>query len=358
MLYPVLGLAGHFTAWCRVVVYELAKPLGRVEDAENLPGGLADIGKSLLSSGADHLVFSAGRPDLELVASIRESGRAFLYPVADPRRAVLHMIKVGKLDHLLAVRLLSGDCSCLAGLVDAPNCVRLELRDALQDPVGAIWKIATAFNIEASDAEVRSVLAKTRDILTKAVDPEEGGDDPRSALIEECGETLGASIDYLMSGFEPALLGEPNASLIITRDFFLAGDPPHDHVTTPLDMTGRARFLVFGPYMHIPAGDWSVRFVVAFSSEAQGTLCAVDIGASDGPAYHELGRSSFTISAKGRMEITMNFEHKDPLTSIQVRLATEKAVFDGKIAVGFAEFRKRLPQADEDLNQLSDFSQS
>lgn len=350
MIYTVLGLPGPFTSWCRVVLCELIAERGERASDTHIAGSLADIATELMRRDEEHLVFSAGRPDVALTARLKEFRRPILLALSDPRQGALHLFRSGKADERTSVRLISGDCSCLVGFNDTDHVTRLHLEDALADPLSAIQRIGAAFGLRADAMQARRVLERTVTQLADTTGPDNGGADPKAGLVESYGEALGAAADYVLGGFEQLLAGDRDAPLIITKEFFLAGDPPHDHVTHPLDMTGRARFIAFGPYMHIPAGAWSLRYVVGFSAEAMGTPCIIDVGVSEGPVYHELTRAHMAVSSRGRMEISLSFEITDPLMPLQVRLLTEKAIFDGRMAIGYAEFRRKAHHEAGDLD--------
>ncbi|NBN62706.1 hypothetical protein GWI72_08790 [Microvirga tunisiensis] len=350
MIYTVLGLPGPFTRWCRAVVCELIAARGERAADTHIPGSLADIATELLRSGTDHLVVSAGRPDVALMARLKEYRRPMLLALSDPRQAALHLFRAGKADERTSVRLISGDCSCLVDFHGVDHVTRLHVDEALADPLSAIQRIADVYGLATDAAGARRILERTVTDLAATTGHDNGGPDARAGLVESFGEAVGAAADYILGGFDQMLAGNRDVPLIITKEFFLAGDPPHDHVAQPLDMTGRARFIAFGPYMHIPAGAWALRYVVGFSAEAMGTPCIIDVGVSEGPVYHELTRAHMVVSSRGRMEISLSFEITDPLMPMQVRLLTEKAIFDGRMAIGYAEFRRKSHHDAGDLD--------
>jgi len=352
MIFPIVGLPGPFTSWCRIAAHKLLEGTGHTADQNHFTGGLADIARQYLKTNADHLVFSVSRPDLEMTAALKSTGRPILFASSDPRRAVLHLIRGGNADHRTAIRILSGDCSCLVAFMGHEHLVTLTAHSARQDILGAVGVIAKTFQLDADPSLIRHVASETADLLTSMTDPDNGGTDPVQGLGETLSDGLGRSAEFILAGFQQFLARDHSVPIIVTKELFLAGDPPHDHVEAPLDMTGRPRFIAFGPYVHIPAGKWMLRFVVSFSEEAIGLPCIVDVGVSDIHGFQELTRTHVVVSTAGRMEVTLSFQLEDPLTPLQVRLATDKSVFDGKLAIGFAEFRLNTDRPDADLERL------
>jgi hypothetical protein len=340
MIFPILGLPGPFTSWCRDVAAKCLTLNGYKVTTADLSGSLADVGRQLILGNTDHLVFSVARPDKDLTPVLKQSNTPILLTSSDPRRAILHSVNLANLDLQTAIRSLTGHCSCLWNFSGKDAAVHsIHFSEALQNPHAAVQKIADIYNLPASQPMIDRVVIETRPTLEAMTAPENGGHDPLEELAKKFSVEEVRTIGYLFDGFERHLEGQHSAPLIVTKELFLNGDPPHDHVSAPLDMTGRPKFVVFGPYIHIPAGTWMLRLVVSLSEEAIGTPLIIDVGASDAAGYRELTKTHVVVSTEGRMDVTMSFQLDDPLASLQVRIATERSTFDGLLAFGFTEFR-------------------
>src|SRR5207302_2391795 len=62
--------------------------------------------------------------------------------------------------------------------------------------------------------------------------------------------------------------------IIWTRDLFIDGSGQSP--TEPIDVTGNARNLIYGPYIQLPPGQWTARVVVGVSPETVGSTFLVD----------------------------------------------------------------------------------
>lgn len=349
MIYPILGLPGPLTSWCREVLAMLLEATGAKVDKSHLAGGLEEIGRKVLTIQADHLVFTVCRPDKDLAAVLSALQQPILSALSDPRRAALHLINSGgKLDPLTAVRTLSGDCSCLVTMNGQKHLVPLTFEDVQASPLSEIRRIAQIYGLSPSQGVLQEITERTAPIVDAMTEPENGGLNPQEILKETLDPGHTRAIEFLLGGLERQLKGRADAPLIATKELFLCGDPPHAPVSTSLDLTGRSRFIAFGPYIHIPPGMWMLRFVISFSEEAVGIPCVIDVGASDSLGYHELTRTHVVVSTSGRMDVTLAFQLDDPLAALQVRLMTEKPIFDGRLAVGFAEFRLKSERDNDD----------
>jgi hypothetical protein len=105
-----------------------------------------------------------------------------------------------------------------------------------------------------------------------------------------------------------------------------------------VDLTGPARCLCFGPYLHLPAGRWSARI-------------AVEIAGSSGPIefraeiYTETGQQNFpaVLSGNGRYEVSIGFVAAEPLLPIQIRLFTDRGEIEGCLGFGGVRLRWEGP---------------
>lgn len=348
MINAILGLPGPLTNWCREVVTLLLEATGADVDKSHMGGTLEELGERVLTSQAEHHVFSVCRPDKGLAAVLRKTQKPILFAVSDPRRATLHLINGSKLDPLTAIRTLSGDCSCLVTMVGHNNLIPITFDAVLTNPFGEASRIAQAYSLTPSQKVLEAIVERCIPIHQSMTEAENGGTIPSEILKTTLSAEDIRAVEFLLGGLERQIYGQTDAPLIATKELFLNGDAPHDPVNAPLDMTGRSKYVVFGPFIHIPPGAWMLRFIMSFSEEAIGIPCVVDVGATDKLGFRELTRTHVIISTAGRMDVSLAFQLEDPLASLQVRLMTEKPVFDGRMAVGFAEFRRKTSQDHED----------
>src|SRR5438876_184333 len=59
-----------------------------------------------------------------------------------------------------------------------------------------------------------------------------------------------------LDGYVEHFAGRGLGKLLWSRDLFFVGDDPQQTADGPIDITGRVRNLVFGPYMILPPGSW------------------------------------------------------------------------------------------------------
>jgi len=132
---------------------------------------------------------------------------------------------------------------------------------------------------------------------------------------------VGPYITYLTSGNLPPIIWE--------RELFFLGDRPRERATGVIDVTGRARRLLHGPYIMLPPGSWALSLNLLFSRETTEHDFLLEV-IVDRPI------SSRTIrpQAEGIFEVSIAFALEATTDHpVVIRLSTQRAAFDGTVAV-------------------------
>ena len=121
---------------------------------------------------------------------------------------------------------------------------------------------------------------------------------------------------------------------------FLFGDTPDQPAPAVADITGGARVLFYGPYFHLPPGEWAVRMVLAFSSETRGLPFRLQVFARS----RMIAWTSFRPAEGGAFEGTFRLSHLEPEQPLEIQLINDEGVLEGHMALGQLTFlRTRWP---------------
>lgn len=94
-----------------------------------------------------------------------------------------------------------------------------------------------------------------------------------------------------------------------------------------LDLTGRPRFLAFGPYITMPTGRWTARFRVAFDDYASRYLFRADWGQVEHYASYEFRPGKAGVY---QMEITFEWSERG---ACEFRFILREGAFHGEVAI-------------------------
>ena len=153
----------------------------------------------------------------------------------------------------------------------------------------------------------------------------------------------GATIIRSTKGLVDNVLGQKPEEIVWNREFFYDGTTRTSPPPVTVDMTGPARCLFYGPYLHLPAGRWEARIFLGFSPQTTDTSLKVDLYTDDVQAnfYSRVKRG-------GIYAMPITFEVSDPRQPIQIRIFIERGEIDGQMGLGMVRLK---PVEDEPREQ-------
>jgi hypothetical protein len=331
MLYFVIGLPGRFTTWCSSVVAALgsrsAAPCPVVE-----ANTLGDIARALLRGNASHMVISAQAPGSRLRSVLAAVDRPLVIAQGDPRRACAELGAAG-LPVAAAVRQVASSCGAIRDFAPVRSVLMLQADLDATNPTATVRKIADHFGLAIADRDLVRVLDE--------VGPASFAED--SAFAERWWNDLADSEHALLRGaLSPYLpdAADPHAvALYWPADLFLQGDRPGESAAGAIDITGRARCLLHGPYILLPSGNWSLALIVGFSREAADNEFLVEVATDSQLASARL-RPHQESQLTAQLSFTIDDSSDHP---IAIRLSTQRAAFDGLVRLRGASLLRHEP---------------
>src|SRR5262249_10113018 len=152
------------------------------------------------------------------------------------------------LDPIAATRAVAGSCASVLNYTARTDSLVLRGETHGNDPLGTAQAIAKHFclGVEPSQIE-RSVTALVEIGITPV---------PRdSSAWWNCLEEPKREIAVgALDGYIHHFAGRGMGKITWARDLFFVGDEPLHPADRPIDITGRIRNLVFGPYVILPPG--------------------------------------------------------------------------------------------------------
>lgn len=322
MLYFVIGLPGHFAAWCDAVVLRLLRHAQG--GAEALAADtLYDVAAAAIRTGTSHAVVISRQPGGRLRAVLTEAERRFVVALDDPRLAMMDLADRDNPDVPAAAAAIASSCGAIARYDRCPGALVLRASAAAADPVAAAASIAAHLAFKIDPGAIAGIVAGLAEEGISAGAPEAArrwhalDADPRGWAER----ALASYINYFNNG---AL-----TPIIWVRELFFRGDQPGERASWIIDITGRARSLLHGPGILVAAGNWLVTVRLLFSREATEHEFLVELLA-DRP----MGETTFQPEREGGLEVsfalTLDETTNRPLT---IRLSNRRAAFDGACAM-------------------------
>jgi hypothetical protein len=135
--------------------------------------------------------------------------------------------------------------------------------------------------------------------------------------------------------------------IIWEADLFFANEERLPAVG-PIDITGLGRILVFGPYINLTPGPWSATIVTGFSAETAGIGFIIEVYAGA-----QLATARVQPAGEQVIECTLQFTIEDSVDQpVEIRIISERAAFDGRLALGYVSLLTRAGVRSETEQQL------
>lgn len=344
MIFFSIGLPGPLVEWCDAVIAWLAqRAIGLVDVVS--ANTLQELGLALVKSRASHFVIASRLPNDDLRKAIVENGNRFIIALDDPRAAFQNLVTRHGVDPIAATRAVAGSCACLLDYSISNNALVLRAGQDGRDPFGTAEAIAQHFGLDLAPSEIAQgveTLAET------GVNP----------LLNEfnawwdCLDDLNREVaNGALEGYIDHFSGRGLGKITWARDLFFIGDDPSQLAKQSIDITGRIRNLLFGPYIILPPGSWVATVVLGFSKEAAEMTYGIEFIA--GPRCISLCRTTIKPDGDSVVEATVAFTvERSTDQPISLRISNERAAFEGRLVLGsvtLALLSKGHPEIPQEL---------
>jgi hypothetical protein len=326
MIFFSIGLPSPLVEWCNRIIARLMQSAGvpaQIVSANTLE----ELGLALIKTEASHFVVGSRLPSDGLRSALTENNKRFVVALDDPRVAFCNLVRRHGHDCIAAARVVAGSCASLLNYAGMAGGLVLRAEQEGREPLRTAEAIAQhlALGIEPTGiARIVDELAQTG-VSPAPSDLDAWWDGIELSDREIVNGVLDAYIDYFA--------GRGLGKISWARDLFVVGDDPQQPATQPIDITGRVRNLLFGPYMVLPPGTWTASVVLGFSREAAEMSYGLEFIA--GPRCVSLSRSTIEPHGGRVFEATVSFI-VDTTTDqpISLRISNERAAFEGRLVLG------------------------
>jgi hypothetical protein len=327
VIFFSVSLPSRFGEWCAVVTAHLVeRALGPVEviNADALDQFVAPA----IRAKAPYIVVASHEILGKLWAALAEADKPFILAFDHPHHVLRDLVVRCGVAFPEAVRMVARSCASVTSCAALPQALVVHADRDAADPVATATAIARHFELAVDDAGIAEIVAEAADF-----DPY---NDPQEHLawwqgLDEWQRTLVAgAIDPYLARFAGGDLGP----LTWERDFFyMTEEPPGETdppASRPIDITGRPRHLLYGPYITLPPGSWSATVALGFSAEAAELSYIVEACAGTETVLAEV---PLQPGKERVVEINLNFSLALP-DMVEIRVMNERAAFDGRLALG------------------------
>ncbi|TIX87010.1 hypothetical protein [Rhizobium sp. P44RR-XXIV] len=340
------GMPGVMSSWGVAAVHALAREAFG-EYTIITTDTIEDLKQHVQSRSGTHAVLVSQFPEARLSELIVKINVPFLLCLEDPIDAVSYLARATDQRDFGLVRAVSASLACLEPLTSASAGLVLRRNDIGQrSSIDLLLKkIDEHFSTELTFEQISSAL------LHVGMGSPDGASNTGVPKLEEAAAAV--IVGYLTPKEEVPELSESlrelagkvlrplqfghaetaRPSIFWPRETFLAGDRLGEGLDSSLDLTGGARCLIYGPYLHLPSGRWDAKFLFDVEEDCHGQIFTLEIHANE-----LLGRLRVCPQGTGSFETAVPVEVLDPRTPIEIRLMMDSGAIEGRLSAWSIEW--------------------
>lgn len=207
--------------------------------------------------------------------------------------------------------------------------------------LGFIQSLALFYGLQPDEGLVAGVAARL------SLD----GIDARTGLAEAMAVRFpaAAAVDHVLNalppierriladlaiGYDGSSPGGAALSCAWPPAFCLSGDELDAYLRNPIDLIGRARTLSYGPYLHLPAGEWQLEIGLAVADNHSGNCVEITVSENGVAKASEC----FALPVLARMEASMPLVIDDPRHPIEIIVKTLEGAIEGSLSLETIRF--------------------
>lgn len=144
-----------------------------------------------------------------------------------------------------------------------------------------------------------------------------------------------ATLQFVADQYAGVGAGVGVARIAWPTELFYRPDPPQDFLDGPTDLVGPARLIAFGPYLHLPKGEWTVSITIEVEENFSGNELQIDVYSG---SILVAGETSLPVS--GVFGIDLAFKIVEPFDPVEVRSQILSGAIEGRLTLREVVFQR------------------
>jgi hypothetical protein len=329
MLLAVFGVPTATTALgVRVVQTLFGAAYGHYDFL--MAGTLDELRGAWSKLSTKNVLFHHESPSGEVISFLREAKAPIIVFLEDPVEVALALCRERGLEVLQAVRASSVSMSLLEELCadrdvlllraggESSRSVRGLVRavcDHIGLPVDVTLLESTLAELLRVDGQTLSADALWTDLLRPVA-----VDEPR----QQPGEGAVAMMQRCLDHYRLGVLRRPIEQVCWYPEMFVAPDLGRIPLAAPVDMTGKTRVFIDGPWFGLPRGAWEASIEFEVNGNIAGAVLLIGIVAEQ---FVAKGRA--VLPERGQHCVQLEFFHSAPRIPLAIHFVVERGVLQG-----------------------------
>jgi hypothetical protein len=147
-----------------------------------------------------------------------------------------------------------------------------------------------------------------------------------SGWLQNLTEYEQAMVKAVGDDLSPSLDGRPSSSFLWPPQMFVDADALDQNMPHSIELTGRARLLVYGPYLYLPRGEWIASFFVEVAGCFSPNTFRIDVCQNFG---EEIAVGRIDFAKDGIFRVDLLFEVTEAVHPLESRISLDRGSIDG-----------------------------
>ncbi len=307
------------------------------------PQNIEEIRNALIDRGDRSVIYFCETPAAEIVALFSRLNTPILMIHEDLADVAGFNLQVRSLSLFDSVRLAVQSAASLHDLYFHPQA-QVFRRTELTTIGDFIGLLAQAYQIEA-DAAARNQIASR--VVGQAAQPADVSIEdalrsryemmrPPGGYMEDVIRASEPGVIHMLQQYGSASEGRRLDSVTWPASVFFNGDVPNTFAPPRQELTGKARILVYGPYLSVPRGKWKAKIGFIIGQNLSGNTLVVDMALNAIPA----AICEVKLPHSGQYEIDLAVEVLEPSAPIEVRITLKHGAIEGWFSLLWVEMQR------------------
>jgi hypothetical protein len=277
-------------------------------------------------------VFYSDLPSAELSALFIKTAAPILLFLDDFQDVVTYVSETRNMSLLESIRLASRSICSLQEVIRSDLVLKIDCKAYRRPLTDIIGEIGEFFNARLTSEKTARIAASLgakdttqfnfSDYLfqtfPKALPPGKGSE--RFSINDR------RLVDQIAKSYSAICAGRPLGGMDWPINMLIDSSAPDRIFSGRIELVGPARFLAYGPYLHLTPGQWRADIEFEISDNLSGNVLYVDAYASV-----ILAVVTAPLPANGRYRLCISFAIIDPLEPVQLRFQSLSGAIEGVI---------------------------
>lgn len=295
---------------------------------------LEQLRSSWASVTQQHVLYHHELPAAEVVSFFRQAQAPMLVFVDDPIAVAEALQQERGLNDIQSARAASIHVSVLEEIWAAPDVMVINAGFNRTLSLNEFVRSLAAFlSLPCSDHQVLQVAGLLQQQNGSRIERDQPWEIPNSnqgdaVIRREYSTEETAQMHRYLGSYRSVSTQQPLRAVVWPEEIFVSLDQGGHGLNGMLDMTGRQRSIIDGPWFGLPRGRWRATIEFAVADNLMGCVMQVNVF-----GHTVLRQGRVTLPESGRYMCDLDFQHDDARVPLVIQFTLDRGVLQGRFGL-------------------------